>query len=180
LGINLAMFSVETIAGLRAGSVSLRADSLDFLSDSANYAISLLVARMTLRRRAKAAFGKGMTMGLFGIWVLGSAASKAAQGTPPEVVTMGVVGFAALAANTICFALLNAFRSGDSNMRSVWLCSRNDMIANCAVLVSAIGVAWTGTAWPGLVVAVIMGVLAIDGATSIVRQAHGELNGVPA
>src|SRR5262245_52583602 len=128
------MFLVEAIAGLRAGSVALRGDSLDFLSDSANYAISLLVARMALRRRAKAAFGKGVTMAVFGIWVLGSAAWKAVQGAPPEVVTMGVVGIAALAANTVCFVLLSSYRSGDSNMRSVWLCSRNDMIANCAVV----------------------------------------------
>jgi Co/Zn/Cd efflux system component len=174
------MFLVETITGLRAGSVSLRGDSLDFLGDSANYAISLLVARMALGSRAKAAIGKGATMGLFGIWVLGSAAWNAVQRTPPEVVTMEDVGFAALAANTLCFVLLYSFRSGDSNMRSVWLCSRNDMIANCAVLVSAIGVAWTGTAWPDLVIAVIMGVLAIHGATAIVRQAHSELTGVPA
>jgi Co/Zn/Cd efflux system component len=174
------MFLVETIAGLSAGSVSLRGDSLDFLSDSANYAISLLVARMVLRRRAKAAFGKGVTMALFGLWVLGSATWKAFQGTPPEVVTMGVVGITALAANTVCFVLLSSFRSGDSNMRSVWLCSRNDMIANCAVLVSAIGVAWTRTAWPDLIVASIMGVLAIHGATAIARQAHGELTSVPA
>ena len=177
LGINLAMFMIEMIAGLRIGSVSLRADSLDFLSDSANYGISLLVACMTLRTRALAALGKGVTMGLFGIWVLASSVWKALVGSPPEAVAMGLVGLAALAANGICFALLTAFRSGDSNMRSVWLCSRNDMIANCAVLASALGVARTDAARPDVLVAAIMAMLALQGAVTVVRHARRELAG---
>ena len=177
LGINLAMFMIEMIAGRRTGSVSLRADSLDFLGDSANYGISLLVAAMTLRTRAIAALGKGVTMGLFGIWVLASSVWKAFVGSPPEAVAMGLVGIAALAANGLCFALLNRFRSEDSNMRSVWLCSRNDMIANCAVLVSALGVARTGAAWPDVLVAAIMAMLALQGAVAVVRQARRELAG---
>jgi Co/Zn/Cd efflux system component len=177
LGINLAMFVVEMIGGLRTGSVSLRADSLDFLSDSANYGISLLVAGMALRARAIAALGKGVTMGLFGIWVLASSVWKAFVGTPPEPVAMGLVGLAALSANGICFALLTAYRSGDSNMRSVWLCSRNDMIANCAVLVSALGVARTDAAWPDVLVAAIMAMLALQGAVAVLRHARRELAG---
>ena len=177
LGVNLTMFMIEMIAGLRTGSVSLRADSLDFLSDSANYGISLLVAAMTLRTRAIAALGKGVTMGLFGIWVLASSVWKAFVGSPPEAVAMGLVGIAALAANGLCFALLNRFRSEDSNMRSVWLCSRNDMIANCAVLVSALGVARTGAAWPDVLVAAIMAMLALQGAVAVVRHARRELAG---
>ncbi|MEP6566795.1 MAG: cation transporter [Mesorhizobium sp.] len=180
LGVNLAMFIVEMIAGLSAGSVSLQADSLDFLSDTANYGISLVVAGMVLRNRAIAAFGKGVTMGLFGIWVLGSSVWKGFAGSPAEAVTMGVVGFAALAANALCFALLSGYRSGDSNMRSVWLCSRNDLIGNCAVLASAIGVAWTGAAWPDVLVAAIMAVLALHGATVVVRHARAELGGAAA
>ena len=177
LGINLAMFMIEMIAGLRTGSVSLRADSLDFLSDSANYGISLLVAGMALRTRAIAALGKGVTMGLFGIWVLASSVWKAFVGSAPEAVAMGLVGLAALAANGICFTLLTAFRSGDSNMRSVWLCSRNDMIANCAVLFSALGVARTGAAWPDVLVAAIMAMLALQGAVAVFRHARRELAG---
>ena len=128
LVVNLAMFVVEMVVGLSAGSVALQADSLDFLGDTANYGVSLFVSGMALRNRSIAAFGKGVTMGLFGIWVLASSAWKAFAGVPPEAVTMGLVGFAALAANALCFALLSAYRSGDSNMRSVWLCSRNDLI----------------------------------------------------
>jgi len=90
---------------------------------------------------------------------------------------MGLVGLAALAANGICFALLTAFRSGDSNMRSVWLCSRNDMIANCAVLVSALGVARTDAAWPDVLVAAMMAMLALQGAVAVFRQARRELAG---
>jgi Co/Zn/Cd efflux system component len=180
LGVNLAMFIVEMIAGFSAGSVSLRADSLDFLSDTANYGISLFVAGMTLRNRAIAAFGKGVTMGLFGAWVLATSVWKGFAGAPPEAVTMGVVGFAALAANALCFAFLSPYRSGDSNMRSVWLCSRNDLIGNCAVLASAIGVARTGAAWPDVLVAAIMAVLALQGAAVVVTQARAEFAGAAA
>src|SRR5205807_9886655 len=127
--------------------------------------------------RAIAAFGKGVTMGLFGIWVLASSFWKGFTGAPPEAVTMGVVGLAALAANALCFALLSAYRSGDSNMRSVWLCSRNDLIGNCAVVVAAICVAGTAAVWPDVIVAAIMAVLALQGATTIVKEALAELAG---
>ena len=177
LGVNLAMFMVEMIAGFSARSVSLQADSLDFLGDTVNYGVSLFVAGMMLRNRAIAAFGKGVTMGLFGVWVLVSSVWKVFAGAPPEPVTMGVVGFIALAANAICFALLSAYRSGDSNMRSVWLCSRNDLIGNCAVVAAALGVARTGAAWPDVGVAVIMPILALQGAAAVVKQARAEIAG---
>jgi Co/Zn/Cd efflux system component len=174
------MFIVEMIAGFSARSVSLQADSLDFLGDTANYGIGLFVAGMALRIRATAALGKGVTMGLFGIWVLGSSVWKVFAGPPPEPVTMGVVGFTALAANALCFGLLSTYRSGDSNMRSVWLCSRNDLIGNCAVVAAAIGVAGTAAVWPDVLVAAIMAVLALQGAATIVKQALAELAGAKA
>src|SRR3954464_11456306 len=134
LAINATMFLIEIVAGLIAGSVSLQADALDFLGDVANYGISLFVIGMALRYRATAALIKGMTMGVFGLWVIGATVSNAVKGIVPHALTMGEVGFAALAANAAVFVLLWAYREGDSNMRSVWLCSRNDVIGNLAVL----------------------------------------------
>jgi Co/Zn/Cd efflux system component len=175
LVINAAMFLIEIVAGLAAGSASLQADALDFLADTGNYGISLFVVGMALRYRATAALAKGMTMGIFGVWVLGTCVWHAIYGTVPEAVTMGVVGFIALAANAACFALLWTYRAGDSNMRSVWLCSRNDVIGNFAVLLAALGVFGTGTGWPDVIVASIMGGLALQGAWHVIRQASGEL-----
>ena len=140
LAINTGMFGVEVVAGLAAGSASLQADALDFLGDAGNYIISLLVVVMALRYRAMAAFAKGSTMGLFGLWVIGVTAWHAWQGTVPEAFTMGAVGVAALLANAMSFALLWAYREGDSNMRSAWVCTRNDVLGNIAVLLAALGV----------------------------------------
>lgn len=175
LAINAAMFLVEIGAGLAAGSVSLQADALDFLGDAGNYGISLLVVGAALNLRARAALVKGMTMGSFGFWVVGITVWHAAQGTVPHAVTIGAVGFVALLANSAVLALLWAYRSGDSNMRSVWLCSRNDVIGNCAVLLAALGVFGTGTGWPDVTVAAVMGLLALQGAWLVIRQASGEL-----
>jgi Co/Zn/Cd efflux system component len=132
LTINIAMFLTELIMGVASGSVSLQADALDFLGDAANYGISLTVASLALVHRARAALFKGMSMGLFGLWVLGSAFWHATHGIVPDARTMGLVGAAALVANAVSFILSWAYRSGDSNMQSVWLCSRNDAIGNCA------------------------------------------------
>jgi len=151
------MFFVEIAAGLAAGSASLQADALDFLGDSANYAISLLVVGMALRYRAMAALANGGTMGIFGLWVIGTLVWHALQGTLPNAFTMGAVGFAALAANAGAFALLWAFREGDANMRSAWICTRNDVLGNLAVLLAAAGVFGTGTGWPDVIVAAING-----------------------
>jgi Co/Zn/Cd efflux system component len=175
LVVNAVMFGVELIAGLAADSVSLQADSLDFLGDAANYGISLFVLGMALRYRALAALTKGATMGLFGMWVLGAAVWNAMSGTVPQAFTMGTVGFVALVTNLAVFGLLWAYRNGDSNMRSVWLCSRNDVAGNFAVMLAAAGVFGTGTGWPDILVAGAMAALALQGAWHVVRLASGEL-----
>jgi Co/Zn/Cd efflux system component len=169
------MFLVEVGAGLAAGSASLQADALDFLGDAANYAISLAVVGMALRYRALAALTKGSTMGLFGLWVITTVLWHIAHGTLPNAFTMGTVGFAALTANAASFGLLRVHRGGDSNMRSAWICTRNDVLGNLAVLGAAAGVFGTGTGWPDIIVAVIMAGLALQGATVVVRQSMGEL-----
>jgi hypothetical protein len=120
LVINSAMFLIEVVAGLASRSASLQADALDFLADAANYGISLFVIGMALRYPSSAALAKGVTMGLFGLWVLVTSFWHVVYGTVPEALTMGAVGVAALLANAASFALLWAYRSGDSNMRSVW------------------------------------------------------------
>lgn len=179
LGINAAMFLVEIVAGLTAGSLSLQADALDFLGDAANYGLSLFVLAMALRWRASAALLKGGSMGLFGLWVLGGAVYHAFVPAVPEAHVMGLVGFAALGANIAVAAMLFAFRDGDSNRRSVWLCSRNDAIGNLAVLAAATGVFATGTAWPDLLVAGIMAVLALSASGQVIRQSMREMRASP-
>ncbi|MFZ5550918.1 MAG: cation transporter [Pseudomonadota bacterium] len=175
LTINAAMFAVELAAGLQAGSVSLLADAVDFFGDAANYGISLLVLGMVLAWRARAALFKGLTMGAFGTFVLGKAAWSWAVGSVPEPVTMGAVGALALVANATVALMLYAWRDGDANMRSVWLCSRNDALGNVAVMAAALGVFGTGQGWPDLMVAVVMGGLALSAARSVIRQARAEL-----
>ena len=175
LVINAVMFGVEVIAGVAAGSASLQADALDFLGDAANYAISLLVVGMALRCRASAALAKGATMGLFGLWVIGAVFWHTVHGTLPSAFTMGTVGVAALLANAASFGLLWAYRQGDANMRSAWICTRNDVLGNLAVLLAALGVFGTGTGWPDVIVATIMAGLALQGAVLVIRQAVGEL-----
>jgi Co/Zn/Cd efflux system component len=175
LAVNAGMFLAEIIAGVAAGSASLQADALDFLGDSANYAISLGVAGMALTWRARAALLKGGSLAILGLWVIGSTAWHAYMGTLPSAEVMGVVGLSALLANAGVALMLYRFRSGDANMRSVWICSRNDAIGNVAVLLAAAGVFGTGTGWPDLIVASIMAALGISGGWQIVRQARGEL-----
>jgi Co/Zn/Cd efflux system component len=176
LVVNAGMFVVEIGAGLHAGSASLQADALDFLGDAANYGISLFVVGMALRYRATAALVKGTTMGLFGLWVLGTAIWHVYAGTMPEASTMGVIGLAALGANAVSFGLLWAYRGGDANMRSAWICTRNDVLGNFAVLLAALGVFGTGTAWPDILVAAIMAGLAVQGAASVIKAALAELH----
>ena len=175
LAINAVMFLVEIGAGLAAGSASLQADALDFLGDAANYTVSLIVVGMALHYRASAALAKGATMGLFGLWVIGTVVWYAVHSTLPSVFTMGAVGFAALAANAASFGLLWTYRSGDANMRSAWICTRNDVLGNLAVLLAALGVFGTGTGWPDIIVAAIMATLALRGATTVIRQSLAEL-----
>jgi Co/Zn/Cd efflux system component len=175
LAINAAMFSVEIGTGLAAGSAALQADAVDFLGDAANYAISLFVVGMALRYRAAAALAKGATMALFGSWVMGVAAWHAFSGTLPQAFTMGGVGLAALVANAASFWLLWRHRTGDANMRSAWICTRNDVLGNLAVLLAAAGVFGTGTGWPDVIVAAVMAMLALQGAATVIRQAQSEL-----
>ncbi len=177
--VNAAMFAVELAGGLHAGSVALLADAVDFFGDAANYGISLLVLGMALRWRARAALLKGLTMGAFGVFVLGRAAWSAAAGSVPEPVTMGTTGGLALLANVAVAAMLYAWREGDANMRSVWLCSRNDALGNLGVMAAALGVFGTGSGWPDLAVATMMGALALSAARAVIRQARVELRAVP-
>jgi Co/Zn/Cd efflux system component len=179
LAVNAGMFLAEIVAGAAAGSASLQADALDFLGDAANYAISLGVAGMALAWRARAALLKDASLGLLGAWVLGSTAWHAYAGTLPQAEVMGIVGLLALVANAGVALLLDRYRGGDANMRSVWICSRNDAIGNAAVLLAAAGVFGTGTGWPDLVVAAIMAALGIGGGWQIVRQASAELRAAP-
>ena len=172
---NAVMFVVEMIAGVAADSRSLQADALDFFGDAANYAISLGVAGMALAWRARAALVKAATMLAFGIWVIGYAIYGLIAGANPEPATMGLVGTLALATNAVVALMLFRFRAGDANMRSVWICSRNDAIGNIAVLGAALGVFGTGQAWPDLLVASIMAGLAVWGSVEVFGQAREEL-----
>ncbi len=175
LAVNLAMFCVEIGAGLAAQSVSLLADSLDFLGDAGNYGISLFVLGMALQWRARASLLKAASMGAFGAWVAVTTAQHALAGTVPAAPVMGMVGALAFAANLGVAALLYRWREGDSNMRSVWICTRNDAIGNLAVLAAAAGVLGSGTGWPDYLVAAVMSGLALVGAFQVARQAMAEL-----
>lgn len=173
--LNVAMFGIEVTAGIAAGSASLRADALDFLGDAANYTISLGVAGLALRWRARAAFVKGVTMFGFGLWVLASTAWLAVGGAVPQAGIMGAVAILALAVNAGVALLLFRFRGGDANMRSVWICSRNDALGNVAVLAAAGLVFASGTLWPDFSVATVMALLALSGGAQVMVQAVGEL-----
>lgn len=176
LVINAAMFAIEIAAGLASGSVSLLADAIDFLGDAGNYGLSLAVLTLGLTARARAAQFKAVCMLAFGGYVAAHAVWAWLRGVPPEPLTMGLVGLLALAANVGVAVMLYAWREGDANMRSVWLCSRNDALGNLAVMGAALGVAWTGRAWPDLLVALGMAGLALWAGVSVLRQARGELN----
>jgi len=175
LVVNAAMFGVELIGGWRAGSVSLLADAVDFLGDAANYGISLYVLALAPVWRSRTALMKGITMAVYGLFVLGTTVRHLAAGTVPEASAMGAIGFLALTANGLVAILLFAYRNGDSNMRSVWLCTRNDAIGNVAVLLAALGVFGTGASWPDLMVAAVMGVLGLTAARSVIAHARREL-----
>lgn len=180
LALNALMFAVEIGAGIAAGSRALQADALDFLGDAANYAISLSVVGLALRWRARAALVKGVTMFAFGWWVFASALWGFMTSASPHPMTMGVVGLIALAVNMGVALSLYRYRTGDANMRSVWICSRNDAIGNIAVLAAALGVFGTGNAWPDLLVAGMMAGLAIWGGWQVMAQARAELRMAPA
>jgi Co/Zn/Cd efflux system component len=172
---NAIMFFVEIIASLISGSVSLQADALDFFGDAANYALTLFVLGMGLGVRAKAALFKSATMAAFGVWVIGSAIYRAAIGTVPDPAVMGGIGLMALIVNVAVAALLFRYRTGDSNMRSIWLCSRNDALGNIAVMLAAAGVFATTTGWPDILVAALIAGLSLSAAVHVLRQASSEL-----
>ena len=178
LALNAGMFLVEMIAGVAADSRALQADALDFLGDAANYAISLGVAGFALVWRSRAALLKGWTLIVLALWVVGSTAWALWKGASPEPFAMGGIGIAALVVNAGVALMLYRFRSGDANMRSVWICSRNDAIGNIAVVAAAAGVFGTGSAWPDLIVAAILAGLGISGGWQIIGQARAELRGV--
>jgi Co/Zn/Cd efflux system component len=169
-------FVTEIFAGTVAGSVSLHADAVDFLGDSFNYAISLAVIGLALTWRARAALLKGLTMAGLGLWVIGEAAWHVHIGRVPEPIVMGSIGILALIANAAVLALLYRFRDAEANLRSAWICSRNDVLGNCAVVLAALGVFGTGTFWPDVVVAAVMALLAIQGSWLVIRHSVAELN----
>jgi Co/Zn/Cd efflux system component len=177
--VNALMFGVELLGGWASGSVSLLADAVDFFGDAANYGISLFVLGMAPVWRSRTALVKGATMGGYGVFVIGTALWHLAAGTVPAAATMGAIGSAALAANVLVAALLFAYRNGDSNMRSVWLCTRNDAIGNIAVMLAALGVWKSSSGLPDLFVAGVMGVLGLTAARSVIAQARGEMNAAP-
>ncbi|MBN9789509.1 cation transporter [Pseudonocardia sp. TMWB2A] len=175
LGLNAAMFIVEGVAGYFAGSRALQADALDFLGDAANYAISLSVAGMALAWRAKTAMVKGITILSFGLGVLVWAIWGLFHGSNPAPYAMSAVGTLALVVNFGVALMLYRYRTGDANMRSVWICSRNDAINNCLVIGAGAAVLWTGSGLPDLIVALVMAILGISGGWQIIRQARLEL-----
>jgi Co/Zn/Cd efflux system component len=173
---NLAMFLVEIVAAVWSGSSALAADAADFLGDSANYALSLGALALGGLWISRVALLKGLAMSAYGVAVLAYAGWRAWLGLPPEAITMGVVGLLALAVNFTVAAMLYRFREGDANMRSVWLCTRNDVIANLLVLVAAAGVFGTGTVWPDVAVAAILAALGLSSGRIVIRQARAELS----
>ncbi|MGH1478946.1 MAG: cation transporter [Geminicoccales bacterium] len=175
IAINATMFVVEMGAGTLSGSQALKADALDFLGDTATYAISLFVIGMPLIWRARAALFKGLSLGAMGLWVFGSTVFQILVLGVPQAEIMGAIGFLALMANLGSVLLLLKYRDGDANVRSVWLCSRNDAIGNLAVVLAAAGVWSTSTAWPDLIVAGVMASLFLYASIGIIRQALDEL-----
>ena len=176
--VNAVMFLGELGAGEIADSRALQADALDFFGDAANYTISLGVAGLALTWRARASLFKGITLALLGAYVMVGALISVFSGASPEPRIMGAVAIAALIANVGVASMLYRFREGDSNMQSVWICSRNDAIANIAVVAAAVGVFGTGTAWPDLIVASTMATIGLSGGWAIIRLARSELREV--
>jgi cation diffusion facilitator family transporter len=181
IAINAVMFLVEMTAGQLSGSQALQADALDFFADSLTYAASLWVIGMSLRTRSLVALAKGASLAVMGLWVFGSTIYRVFVVGVPSAEIMGFVGVLALAANVASVLILMRHKDGDANVRSVWLCSRNDAIGNVAVMVAALGVWGSATAWPDLAVAAIMAGLFLTSAVNILRQAwlefrHGHVH----
>lgn len=174
IGLNAVMFAVEMAAGQAAGSKALQADALDFFGDALTYGVSLAVIGTSLKTRATAALAKGVSLLLMGAWVAGSTLYQVFVLGVPQAAVMGSIGFLALAVNLASVVLLMRYKDGDANVRSVWLCSRNDAIGNVAVMAAAMGVWGTATAWPDLIVAGLMAALFLSSALQILGQGRKE------
>ncbi|WP_343733037.1 cation transporter [Duganella sp.] len=173
--VNAIIFAVELCGGIKSGSVSLLADAVDFFGDAANYGVSLFVLGLAPICRSRTALLKGATIGGYGMIVLATAGWNFVNGTVPTPETMGVIGGLALTSNLSVALLLYAYRNGDAGMRSVWLCSRNDAIGNAAAMLAALGVFGTGSGWPDIAVACIMGWLGVTAAKTIIAHAVAEM-----
>jgi Co/Zn/Cd efflux system component len=174
IALNASMFAVEMVGGAMAGSEALQADALDFLGDTLTYGMSLAVIGLSLRVRATAALIKGATLAAMGVWVLGATVWHTFVLGTPRADVMGLIGFLALAANVASVLILINYKDGDANVRSVWLCSRNDAIGNVAVMLAALAVWSTARGWPDVIVAAILASLFLNSASKILRQALGE------
>jgi Co/Zn/Cd efflux system component len=174
IAINASMFIVEMSAGKLAGSQALQADALDFLGDALTYGLSLAVIGMSLKVRSMAAIVKGLSLLLMGLWVFGSTIYQVLVLGVPEAQIMGLIGLLALVANLASVFLLMRYKDGDANVRSVWLCSRNDAIGNVAVMVASVAVWFTMSAWPDLIVAAIMAGLFLRSSQLILVQGWQE------
>lgn len=177
--LNLGFGLFEAIGGFVADSQALKADSLDFLGDGSITLVGLIALAWSARARARVAMIQGVFLGLLGVGVIGFAAWRALNASPPEAELMGGIGLAALAVNVVAALVLMRFREGDANVRSIWLFSRNDALANVAVIIAAGLVAWTGRAWPDLVVAGVIAVLFLHSSVEIIRDARRQLAAQP-
>ncbi|SFL60332.1 Cation efflux family protein [Bradyrhizobium sp. NFR13] len=180
IAINGIMFLVEIIAGQIAGSQALKADALDFLGDTVTYGLSLAVIGTGIRTRATAALFKGLSLSVMALWVFGSTVYQTLVLGVPSAEVMGAIGFLALAANLASVLLLMRYKDGDANVRSVWLCSRNDAIGNVIVMFAALGVWGSSSAWPDLAVAAVMAFIFLSSSVQILRQAWAEYSEQPA
>jgi Co/Zn/Cd efflux system component len=174
LCINIVMFLIELVAGISAGSVSLVADSLDMLGDALVYGFSIYVVTRNKRMKATAAIFKGSIMATFGLFVLAQAIYKMVFPQIPGFETIGAIGLLALVANSLCLLLLWRHRADDINMNSVWLCSRNDIIANLSVLLAALGVWMTNSSWPDIFIGLVLAVLFLRSALFVLTKAYAE------
>jgi len=174
LAINLGMFVFESVAGILAYSTALFADSVDMLGDALVYGFSLYVVSRGAVWQARAALLKGVIMAAFGVGVLAQVAFKIYQGVVPTAEVMGLVGLMAMAANLLCLVLLWQRRGDDINMRSAWVCSRNDVIGNAGVLLAALAVSFTGSPWPDIAIGLLIATLFCRSAIAVISEASRE------
>ncbi len=175
IAINFIMFVIEMMSGYFAESMALKADALDFLGDTFTYALSFVVIGRSIQTRAKASLFKGISLAFMAVGVLGFTVYRTIVGSAPDPLTIGLIGVLAFCANMASVMLLRRYKDGDSNVRSVWLCSRNDAIGNILVIFAGIAVAYTGLFWPDILVAFLIAGLFMHSAIQIIRQALKEM-----